>query len=424
MGVFSSTPDSLNGQHIRVIWSRWSGNPAGLSGPLKGGLILEYLATRWNFTYEMVRVTENRLEPPANGRGLFSYLFDNQSDFLIHDVLLTLERNNVIDLTVPWAYDYFAFLIPVAEETANIDSVVKPFQWPIWLGLGVSIICVIAVLNLMQRLLSYLPENGENQSRPNSPSDNSPTEMTKNRVTKGETGEQYLYVFGNLLSQGGSCPSKRLPYRLVAGVWTLAAFFFVQAYTSTLFTYVVTPIHQPLINSVYDIIENKDVNVFIRGGVMDFLFSKAKNYQKDAIRGDYKKTGKCNLQIAKELFKEIVSSFALQKNSPYTKSISQGILELQQTGIIEYWDLWFRPMPPQCNGKPPIGNKTPNKNSSLSLKNLTGAFIVIGVGLGLSFLAFLGENIVAIPNRQRSRTNRNKLQQVPTNANSDVIENE
>jgi hypothetical protein len=24
----------------------------------------------------MVRVTENRLEPPANGRGLFSYLFD------------------------------------------------------------------------------------------------------------------------------------------------------------------------------------------------------------------------------------------------------------------------------------------------------------------------------------------------------------
>jgi hypothetical protein len=30
--------------------SRWSGNPTGLSGPLKGGLILEYLATRWNFT--------------------------------------------------------------------------------------------------------------------------------------------------------------------------------------------------------------------------------------------------------------------------------------------------------------------------------------------------------------------------------------
>lgn len=30
-----------------------------------------------NFSYEMVRVTENRLEPLGKERGLFSYLFDN-----------------------------------------------------------------------------------------------------------------------------------------------------------------------------------------------------------------------------------------------------------------------------------------------------------------------------------------------------------
>jgi hypothetical protein len=72
------------------------------------------------------------------------------------------------------------------------------------LGLGVSIICVIAVLNLMQRFLSYLPVNGENQSRPNSPNDNPPTGKSLKRI-------------------------------------------------------------------------NKYVNVFIRGGVMDFLFSQVKN---------------------------------------------------------------------------------------------------------------------------------------------------
>jgi hypothetical protein len=51
-----------------------------------------------------------------------------------------------------------------------------------------------------------------------------------------------VMVSQNFLSfiKGGPCRSKRLPYRLVAGVWTLAAFIFVQAYTSTLFTYVVT----------------------------------------------------------------------------------------------------------------------------------------------------------------------------------------
>jgi hypothetical protein len=66
VGVFSTTQNPLNGQHIRVIWvptniekltfgmqyeyysknifnclaqQRWSGNPEGLSGSLKGGLV-------------------------------------------------------------------------------------------------------------------------------------------------------------------------------------------------------------------------------------------------------------------------------------------------------------------------------------------------------------------------------------------------
>jgi hypothetical protein len=131
---------------------------------------------------------------------------------------------------------------------------------------------------------------------------------TEKIITKGETGKQYLYVFGNLLSQGltipnesndsfiltavrrfiatisllhyqlgGACPSKRIPYRLVAGVWTLGAFFFVQAYTSTLFTYVVTPNNRPLIDSVYDVINNGDVNLLVReSGFMNILISARK----------------------------------------------------------------------------------------------------------------------------------------------------
>jgi hypothetical protein len=71
--------------------------------------------------------------------------------------------------------------------------------------------------------------------------------------------------------------SKRLPYRLVAGVWTLAAFIFVQAYTSTLFTYVVTPISEPLINSVYDVVDNPDIKLIVREtGFMNTLLTASK----------------------------------------------------------------------------------------------------------------------------------------------------
>jgi ionotropic glutamate receptor len=71
-----------------------------------------------------------------------------------------------------------------------------------------------------------------------------------------------------------------LSFRLVAGDWILAAFILVQAYNSTLFTYLVTPIKNPLINSPYDIPERKDVHLLIRkGGSTDnFLSASSGNH--------------------------------------------------------------------------------------------------------------------------------------------------
>ncbi|EFX82357.1 hypothetical protein DAPPUDRAFT_316873 [Daphnia pulex] len=370
-----------------------------------------------------------------------------QCDLIIQDVVPTFQRYKVVDLTTYWIYADAAFLIPASAETANINAVVKPFQWPVWLGLAVSIACMIICLNVIQHYLDYRSTLMESFNQ------NEVTRQKSGRlpVDKWQTGKQYLYVFGNLLSQGGFCPSKWLPYRLAAGVWTLAAFFFVQAYSSTLFTYIVTPVNQPLITSAHDIAENSDIQLYLKkAGIPDAVISDKNNtglnlklherlnsnpnsrctlasdcinfitpgsknvfleasvYLKDAIREDFKKTGKCNLQMAKGTFMPVVSTFALSKNSPYTKNVNQGLLELQQTGLIDYWDLWFRPMPPQCTGNVHSGTKMPkNKLMPLSLKNLTGAFLVIAVGLSLSLLAFLGEKMTSIRERHRRHMQTN-----------------
>ena len=51
------------------------------------------------------------------------------------------------------------------------------------------------------------------------------------------------------------------------GAWCVTAFVFVQAYTSTLFTYIVTPNFTPLlVNSVYDVINKPEINLVIVGG--------------------------------------------------------------------------------------------------------------------------------------------------------------
>nr|CAH0109179.1 unnamed protein product [Daphnia galeata] len=389
VGYSSSTHNShnpLNGQHLRVIWPLWKGNPKGLAGPLKGGVVLDYLAARLNFTYEMVRVTENSLEPAGKEKGLFNYLWNQESDFLLQDVMQTYQRNRYIDMSVPWIFGSFSLLMPVQDDTANVNAVIKPFQWPVWLGLVISIVCVIFVLNLLQRYFTY---------RSLKPETSSIEIGNQNSAPIVNTGNQYLYVFGNLLSQGVPSPSHRLSFRLVAAVWSLAAFIFVQAYTSTLITYVVTPINHPLVKSAYDLVEKTDVNVLVRkGGVIDTIFSNteasqllgrtlrsrinsfsksrcsfasdcidlltpgsrnifidAPAYLMDAIREDFNKTRKCNLQLLKDNINGNsvqISLIALPKNSKFTKAISKAMLELMQSGIVDHWDLWFRPMPLQC----------------------------------------------------------------------------
>jgi hypothetical protein len=50
---------------------------------------------------------------------------------IIYDVLPTVQRNQIVDLTTYWIYGDNGFLIPVSGETANLNGVIKPFQWPV-----------------------------------------------------------------------------------------------------------------------------------------------------------------------------------------------------------------------------------------------------------------------------------------------------
>ena len=65
----------------------------------------------------------------------------------------------------------------------------------------------------------------------------------------------------------------RISFRIAVGVWLIAAFVLVQAYTSVLFTYVLTPVTSPLMNSFSDVINNPKINVLLkRGGTIQSFF--------------------------------------------------------------------------------------------------------------------------------------------------------
>lgn len=74
------------------------------------------------------------------------------------------------------------------------------------------------------------------------------------------------------------------------------------------------------------------------------------------------------------------------------------LLELREIGLIDFWDLWFRPMPSKCmDNYGNVGLKTRRQGDThppLSFNNLIGAFVVLTGGLICSFLVFCYEYLV------------------------------
>ena len=40
-----------------------------------------------------------------------------------------MERFKIVDLTLPFSFERYAFLMPVHDDTVNLNAVIKPFQW-------------------------------------------------------------------------------------------------------------------------------------------------------------------------------------------------------------------------------------------------------------------------------------------------------
>ena len=67
--------------------------------------------------------------------------------------------------------------------------------------------------------------------------------------------------------------SKRLAIRVAVGSWCCACFFLVQIYCSTLTSHLTSPNQKPLVNSFFELLDNRAVSLAIkRGYAIDQIF--------------------------------------------------------------------------------------------------------------------------------------------------------
>jgi ionotropic glutamate receptor len=77
---------------------------------------------------------------------------------------------------------------------------------------------------------------------------------------------------------------------------------------------------------------------------------------------------------------------------------------MRAAGLMDIWTQWYQPDIQKClTEKDKITKKVSRKESPrLSLKNLTGAFVVLLIGYLVSFVAFLAENIMSYGRNRRN----------------------
>ncbi|EFX85819.1 hypothetical protein DAPPUDRAFT_98464 [Daphnia pulex] len=360
----SSELTFLNGRHLTVgsqisdVHVFWMKNVSGHIVKIGGvaGEALDALSLRYNFTYSILQVNDSRLEKQSNNLpGLAHYMATGKCDLVIGPIILTPSRLAIMDLAEGYMYTSVALLIPMPKPTDNAESLVKPFQLSVWIGLLIAMPIIAVALYFFIRplpLRMLTPPVGENVLM--DPSQDGWFRRSVNTL-------QVLFeIFRIIINQGGNIPLMRNAVYFVWGSWCLGAMILGCAYNSLLTSYILGSNAEQLVSSLTDLARKSNVHLVVDKGsaaANDGLFKqlgdklrtqplsyctkrqdcidlvKSGSYAylqglfivANAVDEDFRTTGKCNFAIAKET--EPISGsvgWALPKNSPYTKIFSKG----------------------------------------------------------------------------------------------------
>ena len=117
------------------------------------------------------------------------------------------------------------------------------------------------------------------------------------------------------------------------------------------------------------------------------------------MRQDFLATGKCNLQLGKE-FMNIRIAWAVRKSSPYAHDLNVAFMKMHERGLINMWYNQFVPDAHQCLAG---SNGNVERIAPYSLKDLSGAFIILLSGYCLALVAIIFEKLAIIISKIHSQ---------------------
>ena len=362
--------------------------------------IIKELARYLKFKVKFVTNSDGKYGKFENGtwNGLVKKVMDGEADIGISMMLVTESRNMVIDYTEPYTIFCKTFVSPLPASIDPWNVLMKPFTWPVWVSVIVSVLVSTVAFKTVKKLNAVV--NQINSSR----------QDWRNNTQ---------FIVRCLLKQGVFFPQSTSS-KIYALTWLLCSLILTSSYAGLLTGFLTAPIKSSPITTTDQLLKTSiPIGIIDYGGSEEEKFKSATEAAKiweksfrptsfeeafEAVMSgdiiflsDLSLLRTANFEITKGKREDVVTfgketlyvqpaAFIVQKYSNLGPGLTNGIIRLNNGGLVQKWiqsysgtDIYYFP------------NNTQSQNVILSLQHLRSGFYVLLGGLCLSVFSFLLE---------------------------------
>ncbi|KAF2363625.1 Ionotropic glutamate receptor [Trinorchestia longiramus] len=377
--------------------------------------IVKALSKWLNFRYTTtIAASDDHWGEYENGtyNGLLGDVLRGEKNFTMNYLTLTLDRVKYFDVSVPYFWEGFGFVLKNPPPLPAWQNLLFPFTWQVWMSVAMALVLFPLVIFVFVC------------TRRDSPRAHSITDL-------------YVFAVMSLLRQTVPVEPRGWAGRYVVIGWLWASVLITLFYTSNLVAVLTVPVFSRKLVTIADLAKDPirttmlDYGEFVPGALAEStdpklrklgdkmdLFTKNENnlgYYYYGIRmvaeGTHALTEtssylrllmarKWNSTEGYYFLKEQIYSgslaFFFQKYTPWKYKFDKGLQNLLETGLLNKWYVDY------MNQK--NDDKVDHVAKSLSLYHLQGPFLILSIGWGLSSCFFIVEYLIG-KNERKSFNN-------------------
>ncbi|KZS21010.1 Uncharacterized protein APZ42_012161 [Daphnia magna] len=383
---------------------------------------------RWvseHFQMELVYVPASNEDRVKFGLvpSLIRQIRNEEVDIIPFSFVITIPLALLIDFSFHLGVEDYHLLQPWPEMESNLMACIRPFSATVWLLFVVStvalIICMAFLTHFNRQYIFKLTSFMQTMS------------------------DHAVYAITVITGQGNSVSAKeRLSFRLLLGIWCLTMVVLVNAYTTTLTSYLTVPKLKPIVNTLAELAASHDTQMTV-----DFELGKARMFLEatsgpkkiigDSLREhpqflvkgsnleglknvleagatyftnrfivkyfmaiDMKSHTNCRMTMSDPIPFIEYYSMGLPKGGRHNWIINHELKYLWENGLLAYWSKQYTPNVDKCMVAKAELRK---ERTALTLLDLSSAFMLLGLGIGSSLLVFFLEMMTHLKRMQQFR---------------------